>query len=400
MAIRTQQKHRVGEVIYLVTFFLLCVKYALEASLLISIPDMLDNILSIVILVGFALKFLLQIGYTRHLIPILLVIALVIYSCLRASNFTFLYTFLAAFSLQNISLRKVLSLSCTIKLVTIIFHVLYYVFTYFTNPSVINYVYRGGVQRHYFFLSHANVFTAMLTWALLELLFLHYHKIKWFHLAAAWLISLVFYRFTDSNTGMLILSISLLLIIWDKRSAHSLDIVLTPLAKYGHFAFSLLFPLLIAVYTRLGGAAKQLWDALNRFFSGRLLYGAFAYDVYGFTLFGRAVQFPSKSYWRGLWFDNILFDNYYIGQFLLYGIDLLIIVSLALFLFAGRMKNIEKIMLLIFILYGVMENIVTNVTICFALLLIGKYMYSPSPEAQTHPLEGAATPLWKQNSVS
>jgi hypothetical protein len=112
--------------------------------------------------------------------------------------------------------------------------------------------------------------------------------------------------------------------------------------------------------------------------TGRLWFGAYSYDLFGFTFLGRNFDLyvPRKIFWDGRWGDYFIpFDNYYIGNLYHYGIINLVVTALALLLLTKRMENREKIIIVAFSFYGIMENYIINIAICFVLLIIGKYIY-------------------------
>jgi len=230
--------------------------------------------------------------------------------------------------------------------------------------------------RHYFFIGHANMFMAFVVWACIEYIYLNYNKIKPTHLIIIWLINIIFYAYTDSNTGMVIMTALTLLIAFDKINVNSTDRMLTILAKYIYSFIALLFTFLATIYTRLGPVLRNVWQTLDNAMSGRIKYGAYVYDVYGVTFMGRQLNVPEKIYWDGRWFDKFYyFDNFYHGNLLQFGVIHIIISAITFAIIGSKMENREKIIIIIFSLYGIMELYVINIFICFALLIIGKYIY-------------------------
>lgn len=400
-----QKRNSLGQAIYWFSFTMVCLKYIFDSSSVLIIPDFADNLLILLALAGLFSKILIQTYTFKGLAVTFLLISLVSFVCIRGSNNTFLITFLCVMGLQNVDLKKIIKFSAYLKIIVIVVHLIWYIIVYNTNPGAIQFVYRDGVQRHYFFMGHANGFTFLLTSTMLELIYVYYHKVHFGHILLMWVTSFVFYRFTDSNSGVILSTLVGVLTLLEKHGKRTFAYFIGPLTKYAHGVFSVLFPFLVVIYTRLSGSALMVWEIVNKFFSGRLIYGAYAYDTYGFTILGRTINFPSKIYWRGNWFDNMVyFDNYYVGQFVLFGIILLVLVSLGFAIYSPKMDNAEKIVALFFIFYGIMELYVVNVFFCSSLLLIGKYYYlGLEPQPQKSPktiLEPSANapplPLWKQ----
>jgi hypothetical protein len=116
-----------------------------------------------------------------------------------------------------------------------------------------------------------------------------------------------------------------------------------------------------------------MFDTLNEMFTGRLLYGAVAYDLKGLSIFGKNVTFDPKLYWNGYWIDGMIFDNCYIWMMVSYGIAYLVLISFAAIAFNSRMDTRDRIFIILYSLYTIMEAYVMNAAICFPLLILGMY---------------------------
>jgi hypothetical protein len=240
-------------------------------------------------------------------------------------------------------------------------------------------VYRGGtstVPRHYFLMGHANTFSGFLIWASFEYIFINYKKLSVFNMAVIWLVNITFYSFTYTNTGLIVLTIVSVLIVIDKLGKGLFDKLFTFLARYVYIFCAVFFPFLAVIYTELDGTLKEMWHIVDNYLTGRIWYGAYVYDEYGYTILGVRDMSPRVVLWQGRWFRTMtIFDNYYLGNFLSYGLINTAITIIALFAFGGKMENKEKIFITIFAFYGIMSSNATNLVSCFALFIIGKYLY-------------------------
>jgi len=176
----------------------------------------------------------------------------------------------------------------------------------------------------------------------------------------------------------MLLGVVTVLIALDKLGKGVFDGLITITAKYGYIVFAALCVFLTTVYTRLDGTPRKMWDALDGFLTGRLWYGAYAYDFFGPTFFGRTLSgIPEKIFWQNRWQDAFYtFDSYYLGNLYIYGIINLVLTGIALVAFCRKMDTREKIIIIAFSVYAIMEAYVTNVVVCSALFIIGKYIYS------------------------
>ena len=388
---KTMETRNTGifEPMYLSAFILLCVKITSDCSELFKLNDLADKMLVGVIVTLLCVKIVSQRYTPVRLLITVAVCVIISASCLIGGYSTFLLGFLFVVAMQDVSFEKIIKINYRFKTVFILFHVVIYIVVYMINPAAINFVYRSlETPRHYFYIGHANMFTAFLVWTCIEYIYLHYDKIKPAHFVIMWIINIIFYIYTDSNTGIVILAFLTLIVAYEKSGAKSVDRALTVLAKYIYTFIALLCTFLAIYYTRLGPAMKNVWLAVDDALTGRIKYGAYVYDVFGVTLMGRKLNIPEKIFWDGRWFDKFYyFDNYYHGNLLQFGIIHILVPAVAFAFIGSKLENREKIIIIVFSFYGIMEKYVINVFICFAFLIIGKYLYQKNkkPADATRP---------------
>jgi len=373
-----RREDRVGEYILLVAFFLYCVKYTFDYSA-VFVRSALLNTLLLVVSVGLPVfKIVFMQSYTpARLIATAAIAGVTCISCLMGGNYLFLNGFLFILAMQDVDFDRVVRLGYRFKVASLVVHVVWYIIMFIVTPDSIDFIYRTeGEPRHYFLMGHPNLFMAILVWTCLEFIYLNYKRLRLYHFAIMWAVNLAFYVFTDSNTGMVVLAVSNILIALDKMGRGRFDKSLAVLAKYTYTFCAVLFSLIAIVYTLLGPEQKAIWLDLDALLTGRMWYGAYGFGVYGVTLMGRQIVFPEKIFWEGRWFDSFpYFDNCYHGNLILFGILHLVLTALAYIVLGGKMETRDKIIAVAFALYGGMESYMTNVLICFALLAIGKYLY-------------------------
>jgi len=385
-----RSRHRLvlSEFLSITAFVLFCVKYTFDYSELVTRPEILNSLLVGAILFLLIFKILIQ-RYTpiRFILTVTLC-GLVGYSSLKSINYIFLIGFLFVLAMQDIDIKRIVRISFCIKVASIATQVAWYFAVYLINPSSLNFVYRGGAgsPRHYFYMGHANMFTAFLVWASIEYIFLHYSKINITRMAVIWAINMFFRIFTDSTSGILLLLIITVLISLDKLGNHFFDKTLTFFARFLYTICTIVFTFLVMVYAQLTGTLREIWEAIDSFYTGRLWYGAFTNDYLGPTLLGRNLRIPYKYYWHGRWADTFgTFDNYYIGNLYHYGIINLVVIGIVLILLCGKMENLEKIIIIMFAFYAISEVYVVNIYMCFPLMIVGKYLY---PQTETVKIPG------------
>lgn len=392
------KKQGIGEALIIVAFVVSVLKNMIDLSVVfVKIPYITDFLLLIFILCIGA-KLLLQKYSFPGLIGIAILGAILLYSGISIKYYSLFYSFLIIICMQNVSIQKTLIASIIAKATFLIVHVILYVVTYLVAFDTITFFYRNGIKRHAFLMGHPNVFTAYLAWTSLEIIYVWRDKIRYWQLAVIWLVNVFFYQFTNTNSGTLIISLVIPLFILVRKEHSLLDKIIYGMARYGYLILSIFFAYLAAVYLNLTGWALDLWLQLNDAMTGRLMYGAYTYDMFGTTFIGRFNYFPEKTYWDGQWLDTIYFDNSYYSYFFQIGILYLIIVILA-FIFIGRYTTkVEQLMLIALALYGIMEGYVVNIFICFPLIFIGKYIFDKNRSSNRRKKQEESS-LWNIKSA-
>jgi len=366
---------RRNEQIFIIAFCIFILKNLFPISTLVPYIDKLDLVMILLFFVCIGYKLVTQKYKPYGLLLLVLFTLLFAYAALSTQYYSIFYGALCIIAMQNVKLENVLRASVWIKTVFLFTHVCVYFSILFLYPDTVEMIERNGVHRHFFYLQHPNLFSAILVWTCLEYIYLKYDRIKFNALLIIFLINMFFYFFTNTNTGLIVIFLAIVLILFEKHKGEAFQPFLKQCTKYIFPLLAILFVFLVAMYTRLSGIAYTLWHELDKILTGRLLYGAYAYDQYGYSLNGRNILFPEKSYWGGFWLDNIYFDNSYLYLFITYGSFYLIFISAAFYLLERKMEPKEKIMVILLAVFGVMEGYVLNISLCFPLIIIGKYVY-------------------------
>ena len=164
--------------------------------------------------------------------------------------------------------------------------------------------------------------------------------------------------------------------------------IVTPIARFGFAFCSIFFTVITMWFTSMPPAIRELYLKLNDFFTGRLLFGAFTYETFGIAWLGNpGVYLSGTTYFEGFWIDSLVYDNSYIYLLVYYGAIFLPIFSIA-FIITGKDKmhntrrNVEKILLIGYTFYAIMENYAINAVLCFPVLFVGSRIFEMYEEKQ------------------
>ena len=352
----------------------LAVKNVTDSSVIMQKPVLLDNALIMLFMALIGIKLMTQRYTWKKLMFSVVLVCICIYTCVTCSYFYLFFTSLSICAMQGIDLKKTLKYTSYTKMLLLFIHVMVYVHDLFLKPWKVTFSYRtGGDPRMTFYQGHANTFAMYICWTSLEFLYAHEEKLRWWHIVLVWFVNFIFYNFCDSNTSFIVSTLTCLLLIAKKglkdRIASVYESVISFVSKYLYAFLSIFFVGIIIGY--VNGLYDELFNTLNKFFTGRLLYGAVAYDLKGMSWFGKQVWFDDKIYWRGNWIDSMIFDNCFIWMFISYGVFYLALISIAFIYYNKQLSLVDKIFILVYTLYTIMEAYVMNAAICFPLLLIG-----------------------------
>ena len=176
-------------------------------------------------------------------------------------------------------------------------------------------------------------------------------------------------------------TICVTLFIVERAKPKQMAKLLTPIAKYAFAVCSIFFTVITVSFTSMPDGLRTMYLKLNDFFTGRLLFGAFAYENFGIAWLGNpAVHLSRKTYFEGFWVDTLLFDNSYIYLLVYYGAIFLPIFSIALIIIGSDKKvdvkrNVEKILIIAYAFYAIMENYAINAVLCFPILFVGTRLF-------------------------
>lgn len=374
---KKQEYTDLDTIIYMVAYVAMIIKAYIDASTLLEF-DKIANLCVIAFLGCMMCKLLRQ---KYRIWSILLVGGLLlisVFTSVTTSYYSIFYAMLFVFCLQNVNLDKVLTASYRLKTVLISFHVVAYAIINIVAPHMITYSYRvDGIPRHNFMLGHANNFAGYVLWTGLEFLFVHRNKITMKKIIVIWMLNFITYLFTDSRTALMLATLVLFMIWFSQKNNRWYERFLTFFSKYGFMIFTVVFCGIVTIRRYLSGGLLVLYNTLDEMLSNRLMYGSYTIETYGISIAGRTLSFPPKVYWDGHWIDGIIFDNFYLWLYLLYGSVYLVILSIVFFKQTPKMSNMEKVLLIITFTYALSEKYVIEAAVCFPLLLIGKLIYTP-----------------------
>lgn len=376
-----KQKNILQQQLYTIAFVILSVKNILDSSSLFRRPEWMDTLFLLSFFACIGWKLMLQ-RYTKKTLFLTVIFGfLFAFVSFKMKYFFLLFTFCGIAATQNVNLKNVFKYTSITKILMIFLHVIPYIVTAIVTPEQIDYIYRNGVQRQYFYIGHPNTFSMYVGWALLEFTYAFYEQLRGIHLIFIWIINYIVYRYTDSNTSIIVSTICVTLFTAERAKPKQMAKILTPIAKYAFAACAIFFTAITVSFTSMPDGLRTMYLNLNDFFTGRLLFGAYTYEKFGIAWLGNpSVHLSETTYFEGFWVDSLVFDNSYIYLLVYYGAIFLPIFSIALIIIGSDKKfdvkrNVEKILIIAYAFYAIMENYAINAVLCFPILFVGTRLF-------------------------
>lgn len=276
-------------------------------------------------------------------------------------------------SCKNIDVKKILKVVLGITLAgSVILFVLAASGTFGAMTMTANFgrgPFPGIVETRYCFgMGHPNAFQCMMYMMTVLCLYIYIERMKWYHFVLLFLMNVITYHYTDSNTAMLVIGATII-------GAAIMKYV--PILKNLKWIYwlSAAFVLALVIFSAVGsytGRETQFMYDLDQVLNGRFQY-AHAIEnarVENWTLFSNRL-------------NTEFFDQGFIRLFYWYGIIPGIMYVLAnLYLIYQSYKKRDYMLLIIvvgFSLFSLMEAHLISVYILrnYLLVLLGYYWYQP-----------------------
>lgn len=345
----------------------------LNVSLIFNVPDAIHKCM-LLIFVACMVYLILTLKISKKQLAILSVLSFMSLYSYKAGHYSYvIMTFIAVWASNGVNEKVYIKKQMFLMSFFIIIHILiFYVFKMF-SPDQISYVYREGVQRYTFLLAHANTFSMIVIWIIAGYVYLNYNKLNIVNYITIIFITAFVKVYTDTNSIIVIITLMFIFIWIDKRVKKG-KVIISKTTRYIFLFFTMVFIISTCIYTRLNMILKTIYKILDNLFTGRLLIGAYLYNEYGWTLFGKTINSTHSKFWDGKWFDAVGCDNTYIWCFVGFGLVYVLLIGIMFYKVEPYLSDAQKIMIILYSFYAMMEAYVLNAAFSFPILFISKYL--------------------------
>lgn len=284
-------------------------------------------------------------------------------------NNTFSITVLVCFALQGKDFNKFIKLIYRLLLIVFFINMIWFVIEVIGGNEKMFIARIEGGERYRALLgfSHPNIASAVFFNLILMWLWLNYERLKKRHLVILGVLTLFVYSLTDTRTLLINSVIAFAVIIVGRIRKHK--------TKSFKILAMCIFPcLLLMMHILCVNYSKdiEVINIIDKMLSTRIKLGAYAYEHWGVTYFGKNVKEFIVN-WDPVWrINGHTFDNVY--SFLLYNIGVVwaICLGFILVLFTRKCSVKMRSFILIWCIYGITEVHGLNGFMMFPILLLSQ----------------------------
>ena len=361
---------------YYVATALAILKLILNSTTIIKTDDTVDLCFTLVIALIFLLKIMSQTYSIKKLLLLMILTIFFVYVSFKCNEYVIMLSWLAIIGFQGVDIRKYLKISIIIKAILILVHVLiYYYDLNFGKISGDIYYNFSGIMRYNFYLGNPNAVSGLITWTILEYIFLRYEKINIIDYIALIVSIILIYMSTRSRT-MLIASMMFVVLLFVAKSKNSKIHNILKKVSGWIFPFLAICSILLSIFYYQIPNIEYIDTLLSR----RVSLGNIAINNYGLTILPQRVDYQNRVSFEDRYDMNLTVDNLYIRMGISYSLIILVIVSYAFYKVQGNITEKEAIFIILYAVVGVTENYILNAFICFPSLFLGRVIYKEKKE--------------------
>lgn len=361
---------------------LLFLKSSVSYSAVVPYSDLADNIISMSGLALLVAEILMKHYSWRRLGVYAIVGVLSLINVSRTGHFVIFWTVIICMAICDEDIDKIAVFMYKFERVFLILHTVFAIcMSLFAGYPLFSNIY--GVYRLNLGFAHPNLLSVSLFCAIILWAWLNFDRITYNHILGIACISLVSYVLTKTRTALLVQFVFLFMLVCYKTRIQS--------TKLLTWSAAVSVPIMGGVFLLLVGgyfSGNRLSYIADELLSGRIRLGAYAYELYGLTLFGE--NFNNLSIvWDAFWglSGSHTFDCAYTYLFSNQGLIWFLVIVIAFVNLAKRNNVKINIMLIVWSLYGSTEVHVLDGAKFFPVLLISLLIGSENNRANGKYLE-------------
>lgn len=339
----------------------LIIKTLFSYSAILPLPDLAEEIFTVLASVLMLISIFKKKYSYRTLILYLAIVVLSMYTSFRVGGFTLMVTVITVLAIRGKNINKKLRFFFKWELFFVTVQMLAFVVSLAFGVSPFTWV--QGRRCINFGFVHPNVMGVLLSNLFCLWLWNNFDKLKVRNVLIITALEAVLYLATGCRTALYLYIIFLILIGIDRLFKNT--------SKLYSFIAAAIIPVISAIILfAVANRSNPLSMLINKALTGRITYGAYAYENAGLTFWGQNVEFLSSVKWDEMWrISSFSYDCLYYFCLTKCGIFWLVLITAAFWKLSRLKDNKINIMLISFALYGITEMHGINCYMFFPLIL-------------------------------
>ena len=363
-------------------FIVLIIKVMATYSKFIPWSPLVDNLCIIfAVCVTFAKICRLTFPLNK-LIVLALAALLALYTCVSMKLYDLLVTVIAIFLLIDEDLEEYIYLMLRVQLWIIIGHIVVSLFYSLVGRAHIYWTRFDHRLRFGGGFSHPNVLSSFILSCMLMFAWKRFRRITPNEFGWMVCIAVLSFIMSRSRTGLILSLFTLLLLFLAQNENRLVTKTIDPVLL-------VIFPGMSAIIfwaQRQFSAGNRIALLLNDLLTGRIKYAAYAYLRSGTTWLPRYLDYAASGLisWSPEWnLNTFTFDNLFSFLFMQMGMIWIVVISLLIVLVYKKFDFRNKLFILIWVLYSVVETHGLNCFKFFPLLLLSTLLSEKGAEAHS-----------------
>ena len=361
------------DVLYYIAIFGTFFMYLADTSKIIIIEGSIRNITLVILAILFIVKILFT-KYSKSQLLLIAVFGMIsLYITYVLDNFLFVTNFLAIVGIKGVDIKNIVKIDIAVKLFFILLHSIIYLHDYIYDYSNITqtFLYTKDLEiRHTLYFSHSNGVGGLVLWLIIDMFYISKNKLRTYIISTV--VMLFYYYLTVSRTAMIIYIIFSILLFINYKKEKIFNEKTNFVLKY-MVDIMLIITIVLVVIPNIVGNSTII-DYIDMLLSRRLYFSQWAIETYGFNLLPNAKT--------SLLENGLIIDNFYIRCIVSYGFITYLMLSAKYKLLSNKIKNMDRIILMILPIYLFNELFCYNIGRAIPLLILANALFNNKKEEE------------------
>ena len=360
---------------FYIGLFLITLIRLIQDSNVFNIQEQAVFFVKIIAAVCFGIKIITQKYSKKQFIITALLLGIATYTTIVTRVPMVLLTTMIFIAIKDDDIEKTIKIIFYTTIVTLIIHMVFFTYDYFTNFDKIEILNTSNrINRYSFHFRHPNTLAAIIFACVMEWEYLYYNKVSIKFQSIVIVASMIFmYMITKSRTLLIMFLLLWAGIIIIKLKSEKINKIVNIVANSIFPVISIMVFFFLCGYNLFGDTQLDRLDELS---SRRTSTGIIAKEMYGMHFFAKNIDEEQLVNWKDKYVTPMIIDSFYMHCLISYGAIFLFIISIYIYIANKNNALIDKIYIILFSVLGITEMICFDIALCITLLLIANEIWN------------------------